>query len=197
MTKVLLTKAEADKLRRQCRNTLNWTDGGHWMGTGPEPNCFQRASVSSTMTRVIKFPTDAAAFKWNAEQEKNIRILGHGATIGISVAVGLLTSGWGGVAAGSIAGIFKDEVQAHVPYPKVARGWSYTLVFVHTYSQHTAISRRPATFVQSRTGTVKDQNGKQQWSCSGKSEFSTDSFPDSIARQLASAPNSNTVITYR
>ena len=29
---------EQERLRR-CRNWLNWTDGGHWMGSGPEPDC--------------------------------------------------------------------------------------------------------------------------------------------------------------
>lgn len=25
--------------QRRCRNAMNWSDGGHWIGTGPEPDC--------------------------------------------------------------------------------------------------------------------------------------------------------------
>lgn len=199
MTKTIMTKAEAEKLRRQCGNRLNWTDGGHWIGTGPEPSCFRRASVSSTMTVVLKFPTDAAAFKWNTEHEKRIRYSGYVVGAGITFALGLATSGWGWGAAGAIdtiADVFQGEVLARFPYPKVARGWSYTLVFTHTYNQPAAVSGRYATFLQLRTGTVRDQNGKTQWTCSGKSEYTTDSFPDSVARHLVSTPNLTKTVIY-
>lgn len=32
--------------KRKCRNNLNWSDGGHWIGSGPEPDCNCDSSFS-------------------------------------------------------------------------------------------------------------------------------------------------------
>ncbi|MCB0284904.1 MAG: hypothetical protein KDF60_20155 [Calditrichaeota bacterium] len=67
----LLTKADIDNSRRQCMSALNWTDGGHWIGFDPAPNCFRTATVSRKITRVINFLTDQSAFKWNGEKHSS------------------------------------------------------------------------------------------------------------------------------
>ena len=36
--------------QRKCRNSMNWSDGGHWIGTGPEPDCNCDSSFSDTRT---------------------------------------------------------------------------------------------------------------------------------------------------
>ena len=76
----LPSEAERRRVEGLCNDRFNWSDGGHWIGFGPEPNCFQSSTIRGTQTMVYEFPTDDAAFKWNAEWEKTIRYAGHAAT---------------------------------------------------------------------------------------------------------------------
>jgi hypothetical protein len=42
-----------ERQRNACRNRLNWSDGGHWIGSGPEPDCFGKGETfkrTSTVT---------------------------------------------------------------------------------------------------------------------------------------------------
>ena len=32
-------RRDCEEDQRKCRNSLNWSDGGHWQGLGPEPDC--------------------------------------------------------------------------------------------------------------------------------------------------------------
>ena len=123
----LPSEAERRRVEKLCNNRFNWSDGGHWIGLGPEPNCFQSGTIRGTQTIVYEFPTDEAAFKWNREWEKAIRFAGHLVTAAVTTIVTLKTGGAGGIAVGTLAAITKDELQARVKYPKVARGWKYVV----------------------------------------------------------------------
>lgn len=190
----LPTPAERERLKKQCNNRLNWSDGGHWIGSGREPNCFQSASIQGTQTLIYEFPTDQSAFKWNAEWEKMIRYAGHVATAAITTIVTLKTGGLGGIAIGTIAAITKDEIQARVPYPKVARGWKYVVTFSHVY-KWSAHPWGANSFAQETSGTTYDAEGKQQYRTVSRVEFSLDEFPDDLAIDLASmAPRTVNIV---
>ncbi|WP_055733880.1 hypothetical protein [Agarivorans gilvus] len=129
-----ITAAQRKQLETKCANRLNWTDGGHWIGRGKAPNCFVRQKSTSTKSHTYKFPTDESATRWNMEWEKTIRQAGHFGTALLTVGVTVATSGFGGMAIGTLAAIAKDELQAQIPYPRMARGWTYELIFTHEFS---------------------------------------------------------------
>lgn len=89
----LPSAAERSRLQRLCNDRLSWSDGGHWIGGGPEPNCFQNSSIQGGITYVYEFPSDQAAFKWNAEWEKAIRYMGHLASAVVTTIVTIKTGG--------------------------------------------------------------------------------------------------------
>ncbi len=92
-TVVRLSANQRQQLERKCRNRLNWSDTGYWIGNGPAPNCFQKERFSNSLEHIVKFSTDESALKWNLEFEKAIRYSGHVATVGLTVAVALATGG--------------------------------------------------------------------------------------------------------
>lgn len=181
-----LSAAARKRLKQQCNNRANWSDGGNWIGSGAPPTCSgKRLTGSSTI--IYTFPTDNAAFKWNAEWEKSIRQTGHLATGVAAVTVGLVTGGWGGVGVGIVASIVKDELQAQVSYPKVARGWTYSFTVTHIYKW----SPHPygkSGYIQEYTGFAYDTEQTPHYKSLTKVGMGFDSFPEALAMKLASAP---------
>lgn len=180
---------------KQCNSRMNWSDGGHWIGRGPEPDC-RGKEISSGSSRVIySFPTDAAAFKWNAEWEKAIRHAGHLATGVVTVTVALATGGVTGIAVGTIAAILKDELQALLPYPKMSRGWSYVFSISHTYkwAPHPMGKSR---YIQEYSSTCFDHNRSQTNRSITRLEFDFQTFPEPLAIKLASTPGRTHNVIY-
>jgi hypothetical protein len=192
---VKLTPAERAKLERLCRGG-NWSDGGHWIGIGKEPNCFIKEVATNTRIHTITFPTDQAAFKWNKEWEDAIRHAGHFATAVITVTVALSTSGTGGIVAGTLAGIFKDEVQARIKYPKVGRGWKYVLKVTRT-SKYTPHPWNNNGLTIEMVGETYDISGKLQYSSKAIAHYDFDELPKAIADKLAQMPSTKTTSVYR
>ncbi len=58
--------------RSKCRNQLYWSDGGHWIGPGREPDCFQRRARSSSATIVMHWPTDDCVEKFRQQQQQSL-----------------------------------------------------------------------------------------------------------------------------
>lgn len=195
MGKVILSTDEINKLMKQCRSSLNWTDGGYWMGSGPEPNCFRRSTVvTNKMETLTKFPSDESANAWNDEWETLLRRKSYIT----GFAVGLLTAALSyGVAVSSALAIALEESAARRGYPRVERGWSYQLVVTHTYTQHSPHTGRQPTFTQSSVGTVRSHLNTVKSTHSSSREYSTENFPDSLARTIAAMPNSRKVIVYQ
>lgn len=191
-----LTETERRQLEQKCNDRLNWSDGGHWIGSGPEPNCFQRSVMTGGVTLLYEFPTDESAFKWNAEWEKAIRYAGHLATAVVTTIVTLKTGGIAGIAVGTIAAVVKDELQARVTYPKVARGWKYLFSINHTF-QWSPHPWGKNSFYQEASGTSFDHQGKQQYRSINRVELDLDTFPESLAIDLASMPGKTVTIIYR
>ncbi|MGH1471177.1 MAG: hypothetical protein ACRBCS_08280 [Cellvibrionaceae bacterium] len=192
---IKLTPVERSALSRICNDRLNWSDGGHWIGFGPKPNCFKSDSLSNKISHTWKFPTDTAALKWNEEQEKQIRFVGHGVTTGLTVAIGLVFGGWPGIAVAIIAGVAKDEVQAKVPYPKMARGWSFEVIFEHGFKW----SPHPwgqNYFKQQTITIIRNHLGEIQSTSVSTSKYQLDELPEGLARSLSSVPSKTTSSIY-
>ena len=191
---------ELNEIRAKCHSTLNWTDGGHWMGDGPEPSCFSNRETRNQWQLISQFPSDPAARAWNTEWEKAIRMAGHGGGAAIAAAVYLLTSGWAGVAAGTLASIFQSELQARINWPRMSRGWSYSVTFAHTYHQSTFGGSR---FEQVVTGESRNHRGLREWHNVSRTSFEIagegglqSGLPDSVARQIVSSPSWTRTVVY-
>ncbi len=193
---VKVTPEKRKKLERKCRNKLNWSDGGDWIGSGQKPNCFMRENIRNSISHTYNFPTDAAATKWNLEWEKSIRYAGHLVTAALTAAVASVTSGLAGIVVGTLAAITKDESQASIPYPRMARGWSYEIIFEHHFkwSPHPWGQRN---LVQTVTTISRDFDGKIISNISSTRKYKLIELPDGLGRLLASAHSKKTSSDYQ
>jgi len=195
-TKIIrLTPTEKRQLEMMCSNRMNWSDGGYWIGGGKAPDCSVKENYSNTRIHTFSFPTDVAANKWNTEWEKTIRYLGHFATAVVTVTVALATDGLGGIVVGTLAGIFKDEIQARIPYPKVARDWKYVLKVTRTskWSPH-PMDKNGLTI--ETTGETYDHTGKLQYHSTKIVYLNFDDLPNEIAEKIARMPSKTTFSVY-
>lgn len=192
---VKLAATERNTLERKCHNRFNWTDGGHWMGTGTAPDCDLKENIKNTISHTVTFPTDSSALKWNMEWEKSIRYIGHTGTAALTTAVGLALGGVPGIVIGTVAAIAKDELQAKIPYPRMARGWSYELIFVHDFkwSPH-PYGQKGLT--QKITTIIRDHNKQIQFQSAGSIKYSIENLPEGLARALASVNSRKTNSIY-
>ena len=194
---IRLTPTAKEILRQKCRNRLNWTDGGYWNGSGKGSykECFTSHKVKNRVSRIYKFPTDAAANKWNSIQEKNIRYAGHTGTATLTLAVGILTGGFASIGVGAILAVIKDELQAKIPYPKMERGWSFQFIMEHqdNWSPHPFIK---SELTQVITLITRDHQGVEI----NKSEivrvFSRSDIPEELAQLIAEKPNRESSVIY-
>ena len=193
---VLLNPAEKAKLKKACSNRLNWSDGGHWIGTGKAPNCFANTHLSSEISHTYRFPTDASANRWNMEWEKNIRYMGHFGTVGLTIALGVMGGSWGAASAAIFLPIMKDELQAKIPYPKMARGWNYqvTTKYQYQWSPHPLGTNG---FTISTRAIIRDHQNQVIKQKQFKEHYLLDDLPDGLAEQLASQTSRNTTSDYR
>lgn len=194
-----LTDADRKELERKCGSKLNWSDGGNWIGRGKEPNCFQNEIVQNKLSHTVHFKTDEAATRWNLEWEKTIRYAGHLGTAALTVGVTLATTGSAGVAlpilVGFGAAVAKDELQAKIPYPRMARGWSYQVTFNNKlhWSPHPWGQKQ---FTQRVVVTIRDNEKKEVSTITKTIQFSLDEIPHNVARKIAKAPSKATVSYY-
>ncbi|MDD9945172.1 MAG: hypothetical protein OXU20_29285, partial [Myxococcales bacterium] len=186
--------AERERIRNACRNRLNWSDGGHWIGSGAAPNCFGSSHISGTHEIVFSFPTDAAAFNWNASWEKAIRYGGHFATAVLTV-IAARFAGPFGVAAGTFAAILKDEFQAAAQYPRVARGWRYIASFHYSIAWN-AHPWGKSAFYQEASGASYDLSRALRFRTVSCTEFELGNFPEAVAVALAST-SKRQMVAYR
>ena len=192
---VKLTETERSTLERKCNSRLDWTDGGYWTGNDPAPDCDLEENMNNTISHIVTFPTDSAALKWNLEWEKLIRYAGHAGTAALTTVVGLTLGGIPGIVIGTAAAITKDELQAEIPYPRMARGWGYELIFKHEFkwSPHPLGDKG---FTQEVKSIIRDHNGKIQFQSSKTISYSTETLPDGLSRKLASVISRKTNSIY-
>ena len=194
-TQTRLGPAQRKELENKCHNRLNWSDGGNWIGSGRKPNCFLKDEITNSRSHTYLFETDSAATNWNLEHEKAIRYTGHLATAGLTVAATLLTSGMAAVAIGTIVAITKDEIQAAVEYPRMARGWSFEMIFEHSFkwSPHPWGQKG---LTQKITLISRNFEGVIVRETSASRKYQLSELPDGLARAIASAPSIKTASTY-
>jgi len=196
--RIKVTFAKRKELERKCqRNSMNWSDAGYWQGVGKKPNCYMKVQLHNTLSHTYYFPTDASALKWNLGWEKNIRYAGHIVTTVLTAAVTYGTKNpIIGMTVGTLAAIAKDELQASVPYPRMARGWSYEIIFEHNFKwSPDPMGQRELK--QTVTVIIKDFNGKTVSNHSGSSKFKLDELPNGMGRALASKPSTRTYSDYK
>lgn len=151
--------------------------------------------ITNTQSHTYLFETDSAATNWNLEHEKAIRYAGHFATAGLTVAATLLTSGMAAVAIGTIVAITKDEVQASIEYPRMARGWTFEMIFEHSFkwSPHPWGQKG---LTQKITLISRDFEGHVVRKSSASRKYQLSELPDGLARAIASAPSKKTTSNY-
>ncbi|BFM05412.1 hypothetical protein [Halioxenophilus aromaticivorans] len=191
----LLTSAERAKLTVQCSNMLNWSDGGHWQGAGPAPNCHVKERATSTSSHTYNFPTDESASRWNSDCEAAIRQVGHLATGALTVGTTMATSGFGGIAVASLLAITKDEIQARIPYPRMERGWSYKVQFTYEF-RYSPIPGFPKGLVQTIETESRNHVREIVDQTHRVLKYHLDQLPDGLARLLATKPASHTESDY-
>jgi len=151
---VLLTPGEIMKLRAMCANPFLE------LGSNMRPEhlkCYNPHVVSTMVKLVIHFPDVETAEKWNLMHQKNIRAIGHIATVALVSAVSLIAGGVAkSIAIGAGTAILKDEVQSNIWYPKVYKNWTLTRLFTFDYQQF------PHQFFEMHwTDIIKDENGRE------------------------------------
>jgi len=135
---VMISDAEFKRFRELCGNGTNWTDGGHWMGMGKEPNCALKQTFRKVSKITVRWPTEESANRWNDDWEQAKRNMGY-------VGTGLLTIGifyanvgkrvFAAVAVNVAFDIIKGELLAKLPYPKAKAGWSMETKLEFSYQR--------------------------------------------------------------
>ncbi len=157
MPDTILPQSELRELRRLCSNPLIE------LGSTLRPKhlvCVQGHTVSHDSTLVLRFPSNESANSWNKMHEDRIRVGGHVVTVALAVAVWVSAgSAKAAIIAGGSASILKDEAQATVWYPKVARGWSISRKFRFRYQQfpHQYLNVRLTDLIFDERGEERDQ----------------------------------------
>ena len=208
MAITILNSNERHRLERLCNTRSNWTDGGHWMGPGKVPDCYKTQISRNRLTKIITFDSDESAFKWNAECDKQIRVVGHMGSAGLNVALAFIPFGaiaklsgelaklWVSVVAATTAGIVHGELVARIPYPEVGKGWKVQIDFEHEIRWKPVISGRN-TFKQKLTIASYDQEGKARYQASTVNEFRLADLPSGLAEKLVSIPNRKLMNSYQ
>ncbi len=182
-----VTESAKKEIEALCRNRLNWSDGGHWIGgAGNGPDCFQRESGTSEITTVYSFSTNQAADKWNSEHEKAIRYTGHVGTALITTVVTLATSGLAtGVTVGTGVAIVKDELQAKIAYPRAYRGGRISISFLvkADWSPHPFLKNGISI---TRSIIATDEKGGHTFNRKTVEHYSLDELPSGTISALLS-----------
>ena len=147
------------------------------------------------------FQTDQAARKWNDGWRDAHKLGGHLATGLITLATGGMAGGWAAAATAFVLGVSKDEIQSRIPFPRVSKGWKYTVTMKHTYSQRT-MHLSSNEFVVEHRGVVFDAQGVRQPRTFGSERrypiamdaSQPNAIPDSIARSIVSVPSATKTV---
>ncbi|MEM9765334.1 MAG: hypothetical protein AAF968_23020 [Pseudomonadota bacterium] len=129
---------EFQRNRRLAGDRGNWTDGGYWMGGGPEPNAFDTLECQSTHTLALTWPSDDCVQKFRDQSAEIAQRMGYG----VAILAALLTrkKTWGqGLGAGLAASWILNQTGGI----RVHRGWTYEVassvalaLHAHPWSRH-------------------------------------------------------------
>lgn len=191
----VLSSGERHKIKQICNTRHNWTDGGHWVGRGKQPNCYAPRVTRNTLVTYLTIDTDEAAMAWNSNCDKNMRIAGYVTAAGINAALvfiphliplrlsNAMSSVWGSIVTSTTMGVINGEVIAKVPYPEVAKGWKIKLEISHEVSWK-AMAGSKSTFTQTLTVSSIDAQSKGRYKASTKRQLRIDDMPDGLVDRL-------------
>lgn len=123
------------RAKELCNRAINYSDFGHWQGSGKEPNCKLEERRSRTTVLEIHWPTDESVRQWNSFIERNKRATGYlitGVTsLGLAVGGVVLLGAKGAGGMGSALGVWGadyihdislSEILSKVELPWATRG---------------------------------------------------------------------------
>ena len=191
----LLTAAEVRELHGLCSSPEREL-ASTWKAE--HLRCLEAHRTRRSGRVTVLFPTDASALKWNTRHETQIRQGGHLATAAVATLVALLggpASLVTGIVLGTTAAIVKDELQARVWYPRVARGWQLTIDHVCVYEQYPG-----SRFSVDATYTIFDHERKIQDRCvAARCSLPIDhetGIAEEIARRIVTMPVVSKTLTF-
>jgi hypothetical protein len=188
--------------RRAAHNRGNWTDGGHWMGSGREPNAFDTIRAHNRGALVLTWPTDECVQKFRDQSTQIAQRLGYG----IAILAALLTRGrsWG---TGLTAGLAGSWLLNQAGGIQVHRGWTYRsdnsveiLLSAHPWGRN--------EMTVTRVETLVNHERRQQSHSRHSDRRSLDGYPDDMifalvsglgniegAETIISCPDANVILT--
>ncbi|MGD8941309.1 MAG: hypothetical protein PVJ72_18165 [Gammaproteobacteria bacterium] len=191
--------SEIEKIRRLCQSPLNWSDGGYWMGNGPEPNCSLSQEQIKTSKISIKWPNQESVDRWNDNWSKAQRRMGYLGTALISTLlweVQLTRTAFLAVVGGDLlVDILKGESIAAIPYPKPKAGWTMETTLDFYYRK--AVSPSKNMLRVKKTIKMYDENMKLVDGPSVNTvEFTSDEVPHELSKMLFAQPGTNVSYEY-
>ena len=155
-TEITRRRWDEFKKNRRLAGSGNWTDGGHWMGSGPEPNAFDSIEVESAHTLVLTWPTDDCVQKFREQSAEIAKRLGYG--VAILAAVATRGKSWGTGLGAGLAGSWLLNQSGGI---RVHRGWRYEVVGKVSLAIHAhPWSRSKDGMTVTRTEFLRDHTGK-------------------------------------
>ena len=109
--------------RRKAHDRGNWSDGGHWIGSGRKPDAWDAIEVSSSGVLMLEWPSDDCVHKYRTQRSKMRERLSYmvGALVGAATAKGSMLVGLG-------AGFGSSWLLNQIPAQRIHRGWRYICV---------------------------------------------------------------------
>ena len=192
---MLLTPRELKELRRLCSSPEREL-ASTWRAE--HLKCLESRETRRAGRLKILFPSDAAAIKWNTRHETQIRHGGHLVSAGVTTLVTILGGPAGpaaGIAVATLAAIVKDEIQAKVWYPRVARGWTLTIDHVCSYRQFPTAR----LFIDATYTVIDHKDRLQDQRAAAKCTLEVgdpNGVPDEVARRLVTRPTTHRTLTF-
>ncbi|MEM7526983.1 MAG: hypothetical protein AAF416_04805 [Pseudomonadota bacterium] len=147
---------EFQRNRRLAGDRGSWTDGGHWMGGGPEPNAFDKLEYETRHSLQLTWPTDDCVQKFRDQSAEIAERMGYG----VGVLAALLTRGrsWRtGLGAGLIGSWLLNQTGGI----RVHRGWTYEVTSTVGVALHAhPWSRHADGMTVSRVETLRDHENR-------------------------------------
>ena len=203
----VLSSAERHKIQQICNTRHNWTDGGHWVGRGKQPDCYSSRIKRNTLSIALLFNSDEAAMDWNRNCDKNLRVASYSTAIGINIALAFvpqilplkiskaMSSAWGAIVTGSTVNVMHGEGMARIPYPEVAKGWKVIIEISHELSWVPMLGAK-SHFTQKLVALSVDSSGKERFSTSTKRQVKLSDMPAGLAEGLVNIQSQSKEIPY-
>ena len=159
-------RSRFESTRDACRNRLNWSDGGHWIGTGPEPDCSMRGTAKQTSTITTHWPTEESVIQAREQINRSRNIAGYivGGLVTI-VSAGAKAPLLVALLAGTGGSVLTDYIPSVIDMVRSGDRLTIRLGVAATRSAH-PWGRN--AFTTSSTWELVDRDGKLKWGMSDR-----------------------------